>query len=214
MNFNQLGEAVLGDKEADRRLKDNIDRLRQPGVDYISIKLSAIVSQISLTGYQQTIDKIKPRLREIYRAAIEGGRTTGPKFVNLDMEEYRDLGLDGQRVSICPRRTGIRKTRSGYRLASLPSRLFRSAQITHPMGNCASPKNRRRHQGSTGQRGQSGHGAGRSFIGGLGAGALSFESRSRCQLQTNVGVCNSPRKTPKPSESESAATTFSMSRLR
>ena len=93
VNFNQLGEAVLGDHEADRRLRDNIKRLTDPGVDYISIKLSAIVSQISLTGYQQTIDEIKPRLRKIYQAAIEGGGSVGPKFVNLDMEEYRDLHL-------------------------------------------------------------------------------------------------------------------------
>ena len=93
INFNQLGEAVLGDHEADRRLRDNIQRLLEPGVDYISIKLSSIVSQISLTGYQQTLDTIKPRLRSIYQAAIKGGGDRGPKFVNLDMEEYRDLHL-------------------------------------------------------------------------------------------------------------------------
>jgi RHH-type proline utilization regulon transcriptional repressor/proline dehydrogenase/delta 1-pyrroline-5-carboxylate dehydrogenase len=93
VNFNQLGEAVLGDQEADRRLHDNQRRLLEPGVDYISIKLSSIVSQISLTGYRQTLETIKPRLRTIYRAAIQGGGPTGPKFVNLDMEEYRDLHL-------------------------------------------------------------------------------------------------------------------------
>lgn len=93
VNFNQLGEAVLGNHEADRRLRDNIQRLLEPGVDYISIKLSSIVSQISLTGYQNTLETIKPRLREIYRAAIKGGGPDGPKFVNLDMEEYRDLHL-------------------------------------------------------------------------------------------------------------------------
>lgn len=98
INFNQLGEAVLGDLEADRRLRDNIQRLIEPGVDYISVKLSSIVSQISLIGYQQTIDAIKPRLRSIYRAAIKGGKdngggNNGAKFVNLDMEEYRDLQL-------------------------------------------------------------------------------------------------------------------------
>lgn len=93
VNFNQLGEAVLGDHEADRRLRDNIQRLTEPGVNYISIKLSAIVSQISLTGYDQTIETIKPRLRSIYQAAISGGSAGKPKFVNLDMEEYRDLHL-------------------------------------------------------------------------------------------------------------------------
>ena len=93
INFNQLGEAVLGDREADRRLHDNERRLLEPGVDYISIKLSSIVSQISLIGYRQTLETIKSRLRTIYRAAIKGGSASGPKFVNLDMEEYRDLHL-------------------------------------------------------------------------------------------------------------------------
>ncbi len=93
VNFNQLGEAVLGDHEADRRLEENMRRLSEPGVDYISVKLSAICSQISLTGYEQTIHEIKPRLRELYRAAIGGANKEQPKFVNLDMEEYRDLHL-------------------------------------------------------------------------------------------------------------------------
>jgi RHH-type proline utilization regulon transcriptional repressor/proline dehydrogenase/delta 1-pyrroline-5-carboxylate dehydrogenase len=95
INFNQLGEAVLGNREADRRLHDNIERLLQPGVDYISVKLSALFSQINLVGYQQTIEMIKPRLRALYRAAIKAasGDSGKPKFVNLDMEEYRDLHL-------------------------------------------------------------------------------------------------------------------------
>lgn len=94
INFNQLGEAVLGDKEAKHRLQEYLKRLQAPGIDYCSVKLSSIVSQISLTGYRQTIDEIKPELREVYRAAIAGGNATGtPKFVNLDMEEYRDLHL-------------------------------------------------------------------------------------------------------------------------
>jgi RHH-type proline utilization regulon transcriptional repressor/proline dehydrogenase/delta 1-pyrroline-5-carboxylate dehydrogenase len=93
INFNQLGEAVLGDREADRRLDDYLKRLKAPGVDYCSVKLSSVVSQISLTGYQHTKNEIKKRLREIYRTAIQGGGSAGPKFVNLDMEEYRDLHL-------------------------------------------------------------------------------------------------------------------------
>ena len=57
------------------------------------MKLSSICSQISLTGYEQTKELIKPRLRELYRAAISGNNANKPKFVNLDMEEYRDLHL-------------------------------------------------------------------------------------------------------------------------
>ena len=92
INFNQLGEAVLGDHEADRRFQAYQDRLASDAIEYVSVKLSSIVSQISLTGYEQTLDLIKPRLRTLYRAAIRHGRGKA-KFVNLDMEEYRDLQL-------------------------------------------------------------------------------------------------------------------------
>lgn len=91
VNVNQLGEAVLGESEAIRRLESCLDRLADPSVQYLSVKLSAIISKISLTGYDDTVERVKKRLRRLYRAAL---RTDGPnKFVNLDMEEYRDLHL-------------------------------------------------------------------------------------------------------------------------
>ena len=94
VNYNQIGEAVLGDREAARRLAESIERLQQPEIDYVSVKLSAIASQISLVGYQQTLDQLRERLRSIYRIAIAHPAANGsPKFVNLDMEEYRDLQL-------------------------------------------------------------------------------------------------------------------------
>ncbi len=92
INFNQLGEAVLGDHEAERRFQSYLGRLASADIEYVSVKLSSIVSQISMTGYQQTLELIKPHLRTLYRAAIKYGDGK-PKFVNLDMEEYRDLQL-------------------------------------------------------------------------------------------------------------------------
>ena len=70
VNFNQLGEAVLGDKEADNRLNQYLKRLKEPGIDYCSVKLSSVVSQISLTGYDATLDSIKKRLRMIYDLSL------------------------------------------------------------------------------------------------------------------------------------------------
>lgn len=98
MNLNQLGEAILGEEEAEHRLKANLERLASPDCDYISVKISAVFSQIHLVAYDETLKRIKDRLRILYRAAIEHpikrmDGTTGPKFVNLDMEEYRDLPL-------------------------------------------------------------------------------------------------------------------------
>ncbi|MGE9267798.1 MAG: proline dehydrogenase family protein, partial [Verrucomicrobiales bacterium] len=98
LNINQLGEAVLGEEEAKRRLELNLERLRHPDCAYISVKISAIFSQINLVAYQWSLENVKDRLRELYRCAAEhpyedeNGRKS-PKFVNLDMEEYRDLHL-------------------------------------------------------------------------------------------------------------------------
>lgn len=88
MNLNQLGEAVLGEEEAAKRLQANLERLADPAIDYLSVKVSAIFSQIHLVAAEETLGEIKSRLRLLYRAALREG-----KFVNLDMEEYRDLRL-------------------------------------------------------------------------------------------------------------------------
>ncbi len=90
MNLNQLGEAVLGEEEAHHRLEANLARLADPDTDYISVKISAIFSQIHLVAAAETLQEIKKRLRLLYRAAMKPAQ---PKFVNLDMEEYRDLRL-------------------------------------------------------------------------------------------------------------------------
>ena len=88
INLNHLGEAVLGEEEASHRMEAVLGHLADPAVNYISVKISAIFSQINLIAWDQTLEKIKSRLRTLYRAAAKGG-----KFVNLDMEEYRDLAL-------------------------------------------------------------------------------------------------------------------------
>lgn len=98
MNINQLGEAILGEEEAGHRMQQVIDRLKSPDCEYISVKISAIFSQINLVAYDATLEQIKERLRTLYRVAMEHTfvRENGeecPKFVNLDMEEYRDLRL-------------------------------------------------------------------------------------------------------------------------
>lgn len=88
VNLNHLGEAILGEEEAAHRLQAILGHLRNPLVDYISVKISAIFSQISVLDWDRTLSAIKDRLRVLYREAKPAA-----KFVNLDMEEYRDLRL-------------------------------------------------------------------------------------------------------------------------
>lgn len=101
MNINQLGEAILGESEAHHRLQQVVDRLTDKDCDYISVKISAIFSQIHLVAFEETVKLIQERLRILYRAAITNAVTLPdgsrkPKFVNLDMEEYRDLHLTAE----------------------------------------------------------------------------------------------------------------------
>ncbi|PYD00090.1 1-pyrroline-5-carboxylate dehydrogenase [Microbacterium esteraromaticum] len=88
LNLNLLGEAVLGDAEARRRLEGIHDLIRRHDVDYVSVKVSAIISHISLWAFEETVDEVVQRLLPLYRTAAGNGT-----FINLDMEEYRDLDL-------------------------------------------------------------------------------------------------------------------------
>ncbi|MCF8570554.1 proline dehydrogenase family protein [Gordonia sp. HY002] len=91
LNVNPLGEAVLGDGEADNHLADARALLRRDDVDYVSIKVSSIASQISMWAFDETVDYVVERLVPMYREAAAA--PAGSKFINLDMEEYRDLEL-------------------------------------------------------------------------------------------------------------------------
>ena len=98
LNLNQLGEAILGEAEAARRLEAYLALLAREDVEYISVKVSSVFSQIDLVAFRPTVARVAERLRTLYRAAARhrythpDGRST-PKFINLDMEEYRDLDL-------------------------------------------------------------------------------------------------------------------------
>ncbi len=88
LNINVLGEAVLGQHEADERFKRLVEMIHRPEVDYISVKLSAVVAQMITIDHNGSLDKVCEKLRIIYRDADSHGT-----FINLDMEEFRDLAL-------------------------------------------------------------------------------------------------------------------------
>ena len=89
-NVNILGEAIVGNEEARRRLAQVLDRLERPDVDYVSVKISAISAGVSALGFDATVARVCDALRALYVVAAS---FDPPKFVNLDMEEYRDLDL-------------------------------------------------------------------------------------------------------------------------
>ncbi|MEJ2729325.1 MAG: proline dehydrogenase family protein, partial [Deltaproteobacteria bacterium] len=98
VNLNHLGEAVLGEDEARNQLDQYLHDLKNPNIEYISVKISTIFSQIHPLAFESLVNIISQRLAELYRTAAgnhftraDGGRA--PKFVNLDMESYRDLEI-------------------------------------------------------------------------------------------------------------------------
>ncbi|WP_407359846.1 proline dehydrogenase family protein [Microbacterium sp. LBN7] len=102
VNLNLLGEAVLGEAEAKRRLDGIHELIRRPDVDYVSVKVSAIISHISMWAFDEVVDQVVERLMPLYLTAAgpstgsgtqEGMGSGTQTFINLDMEEYRDLDL-------------------------------------------------------------------------------------------------------------------------
>ncbi len=90
LNVNLLGEAVLGEKEASRRLEGTQRLLARDDVDYVSIKVSSTVHPHSPWAFDHAVEDIIAKLRPLFRRAVQ---SSPRKFINLDMEEYKDLDL-------------------------------------------------------------------------------------------------------------------------
>ncbi|MEO5680933.1 MAG: proline dehydrogenase family protein, partial [Acidimicrobiales bacterium] len=106
-NVNVLGEAVLGEEEATRRFQAVLERVRRPDVSYVSVKVSAVCSQLNSLAFDAEVARVADRLGPLYTAAQN---QSPPVFLNLDMEEHRDLELTVavfQRVLEAPGRLGL-----------------------------------------------------------------------------------------------------------
>ena len=94
LNVNLLGEAVLGEHEASRRLEGTHTLLARPDVDYVSIKVSSTVAPHSAWAFDEAVEHVVEKLTPLFaRAASYAGAGQKAKFINLDMEEYKDLDM-------------------------------------------------------------------------------------------------------------------------
>ncbi|MCU0718697.1 MAG: bifunctional proline dehydrogenase/L-glutamate gamma-semialdehyde dehydrogenase [Pirellula sp.] len=121
MNVNFLGEAILGEKESRKRLDRYLAALQLPEIECVSAKISTLYSQISPIARKQTIRTVSDRLELLYRAAAKEkfkkrDGTLVPKFVYLDMEEYRDLHLTAEIFMKTLSRPGMENVRAGIAL--------------------------------------------------------------------------------------------------
>ncbi|MBE4718449.1 bifunctional proline dehydrogenase/L-glutamate gamma-semialdehyde dehydrogenase [Pseudarthrobacter sp. AB1] len=94
LNVNLLGEAVLGEHEASRRLAGTHTLLARPDVDYVSIKVSSTVAPHSAWAFDEAVEHVVEKLTPLFtKAASFAGAGKNAKFINLDMEEYKDLDM-------------------------------------------------------------------------------------------------------------------------
>ena len=94
LNVNLLGEAVLGEHEASRRLEGTHTLLSRPDVDYVSIKVSSTVAPHSAWAFDEAVEHVVEKLTPLFaRAASYASTGQKAKFINLDMEEYKDLDM-------------------------------------------------------------------------------------------------------------------------
>ena len=131
MNLNLLGEALAGEEEAAHRLNRYLAALQLPEVEVLSVKISTLFSQISPLAREATLEVLCGRLEILYLAAgrLRFRRADGtcvPKFVYLDMEEYRDLQLTAKAFMRTLDRPGLEGISAGIALqAYIPD----SAQV-------------------------------------------------------------------------------------
>jgi RHH-type proline utilization regulon transcriptional repressor/proline dehydrogenase/delta 1-pyrroline-5-carboxylate dehydrogenase len=121
MNLNFLGEALLGEEEAASRLEKYLAALQLPEVEVMSVKISTLYSQISPLAREHTLRVLCDRLELLYRGAARMGftranGTQSPKFIYLDMEEYRDLHLTAQAFMRTLERPGLEQVSAGIAL--------------------------------------------------------------------------------------------------
>ncbi|MEE9273907.1 MAG: bifunctional proline dehydrogenase/L-glutamate gamma-semialdehyde dehydrogenase [bacterium] len=123
LNINFLGEALLGEEEAEARMASYLSALRRPEIEVISVKISTIYSQISPLGRRHSVEVLCGRMERLFRAAaqekfIRADGSAGPKFVYLDMEEYPDVLITEEAFVGALEREGLERAEAGIALQS------------------------------------------------------------------------------------------------
>lgn len=90
VNVNFIGESVLGEEEAKRRMDAYIKAIQSDDIHYVSIKISTIYSQITPLAFDASLKELVERLNILYTVCLAQKPHT---FINLDMEAYSDLDL-------------------------------------------------------------------------------------------------------------------------
>ena len=199
LNLNLLGEAVLGEEEADRRLARTMDLLRRGDVDYVSVKASSVASQLVPWDLEGSRDRLVERLTPLFRLAAR----------DRLLREPRHGGVQGPRPHRRPVHDpagppGVHRAGGRDRAAGLPPRRPRRAggagRVRPPPGRGGG----RADQGPAGQGREPRDGEGRRRGARLAAGAVHDEGRGRRELRAPArpGDRGRPRRRAAPRRRE------------
>lgn len=94
LNINPIGETLIGEGEAKKRIAKYVDLINEDEINYMSVKLSTLHSQLLPIAHEQVVSECVEKLSVLYREVERIKKDKGvTKFINLDMEEYRDLSI-------------------------------------------------------------------------------------------------------------------------
>ncbi|MFL2582448.1 MAG: proline dehydrogenase family protein [Flavobacteriales bacterium] len=128
LNINPIGETLIGEFEAKERINKYIEFLHDEDVNYLSIKLSTIHSQIHAISYDEVVEECVLRLSKLYHEILKIREYTGiEKFINLDMEEYRDLSITLQTFKRTLNKPEFKTIRAGIVLQAYLPDTFKEA---------------------------------------------------------------------------------------
>ena len=133
MNVNFLGESILSEPEAEKRLQQFLQGLQWAETEVVSIKISTLYSQISPLAREHTVAVLCDRLERLFLTADRARFTRSdgvvvPKFVYLDMEEYRDKELTAEAFMRTLDRAGLKHVRAGIALQAYIPDSFETLQ--------------------------------------------------------------------------------------
>ena len=132
MNVNFLGEAILSEAEAERRLQQYLQGLQWPEIEVVSIKISTLYSQISPLAREHTVAVLCDRLERLIRTA-DRARFTRPDGAggarSSSISTWRSTGTrNSRRRRSCARwiAPGLEHVRAGIALQSYIPDSFRT----------------------------------------------------------------------------------------
>ena len=198
LNVNLLGEAVLGEHEASRRLEGTHTPARPRPTSTTSRSRSPPPSAPhSAWAFDEAVEHVVEKLTPLFaRAASFAAGGQQAKFINLDMEEYKDLDLTIAVFTRILDKPEFKDLEAGIVLqAYLPGRPVRDDP---PAGLGRGPprRRRRRHQGPRGQGRQPADGTGRGLPARLAAGHLGHQAGLGHQLQARHQLRAAPGPDP------------------